>query len=334
MTVVELIPSNIEVLAFGIQTDKDTPATTPVIAIAIEDCSLDPGRQTDKEKQSDQTAQQGNIAVMGAQPGGTFKKYARPSEEDFFLYNLLGKVVESGTTPNFIHTENVDPAAPFSSPYLTCWDIWPGELCLRYDGMRLGSGHVMSQPGGFVEVEYATQALAATYLDPGAAPDLTGLFATDLALSWAELAISLGGVHSGVVNKLDLMIDRGTNRFPGDNGLNSLDVPNGLLAVTGSLDVAFTSDDLERAANTGSSTGTALTSAVFSEALSIALTRSANLSIVLSMLQASISNFKTPMNPDGTPAVSSFDFDSLRQATISDAIQAVVKNGQATADRS
>jgi hypothetical protein len=334
MTVTTLIPSNIEVLAFGIQADQATPAVTPVIAVAIEDCGLDPGVQRAKQQESDQDAQQGNVAVMGAQPGGTFKKYVRPSEEDFFLLGLLGKTVDSGTTPNFIHTENIDPAAPLNSPYLTCWNIWPGELCVQYTGMRLKSAHITGAPGGFIEVEYDTRAMAATYVPIGSAPDLTGLFTTELAHSWPELAVSLGGVHSGTANKLDVMIDRGTNFFQGDVGLGVLDVPNGLLAVSGSLEVAFISDALERSANTGSPTGTALTSTVFSEALSIALTRNGNLGVTLSMAGVQIQNFKTQFKTDASPAISSFDFDSLRQATISNVIQAVVKNALAHADRS
>lgn len=333
MTVTELIPANIEVLAFGIQADQATPAATPVIAIAIEDCQLDPGVQRAKQQESDQDAQQGNVAVMGAQPGGTFKKYLRPSEEDFFLYALLGKNVDGGTTPNFTHTANVDPSAPLSSPYLTCWNIWPGELCVQYTGMRLKSAHITSAPGGFIEVEYDTLAMAATYVDAGSIPVLPA-FATELAHSWPELAVSLGGVHGGTANKLDLMIDRGTSPFQGDNGLGVLDVPNGLLAVSGSLEVAFVSDALERSANTGSPTGTALTSTVFSEALSIALTRTADLGVTLALAGAQIENFKTAFSADGKPAISSFDFDSLRQATISDAIQAIVKNALAHADRS
>jgi hypothetical protein len=200
--------------------------------------------------------------------------------------------------------------------------------------MRLGSGHFMGKPDGFMEVEYATVALAATYVDTGDIPDLSGLFASELAHGWPELAVSLGGAHDGVVNAIDLMISRGTTWFKGDNGLASLDVPNGLLAVSGSAEVAFQSDQLARAANTGSTSGTALSSAVFSEALSIALTRNANLSVTLALAAAQILNFQTQFKADGTSAVSTFDFESKRSATAANVIQAVIKNQLATADRS
>lgn len=330
---VELIPANIEVLAFAFQDDKDTPADAPTMAIAIEDESLDPGVQKKKELQSDQTAQQGNVAVMGALPGGSFKKYVRPSEEDFFLAAQLGKFVDSGTTPK-IHTLTIDPTAPFVSPYLSVWQIWPGELCVFYRSFRLASTHVTGGPGDFIEVEYMGNALEATYIDPEDAPDLTGLFADELAMSWAELAVSLGGVHSGVVNKLDLMISRAGQPFPGDNGLKVLDNPNGLLAITGQLEVGFVDDTLTRAANTGTTGGTALTSTVFTEALAIALNRGANLQVALSMAAASIQNFKTAFKTDGSTAISSFDFDVLRQADVADALTAVVKNAIVHSDRS
>jgi hypothetical protein len=330
---IELVPGNIEVLAFAFQVDKDTPATVPTIAINIEDCSLDPAVQRDKQAQSDQFAQQGDVAVMGAQPGGTFKKYMRPSEEDFFLAAQLGLTVDSGTTPK-LHTSTMDPDAPFVTPYLTCWDIWPGAMGVRYEGLRLASSHFMGKADGFLEAEYTIAALKAIYFDPGDAPDLTGLFATELGFSWPELAVSLGGDHAGTVNSIDCTISRATGRFKGDNGLASLDVPNGLFSVAGSAEVAFVSDDLARAANTGSTSGTDLTAAIFSEALSIVLARGANLGVALTLAAAQISNFQTAFKADASTATSTFDFNSKRSTTLGDVITAVTKNAIAHADRS
>lgn len=326
-----LIPANIEVIAIGIQTDKATPATLPVIALALEDCALDPGVQQINQAESDQSAQQGDVVVVGAQPGGTFKKYVRPSEEDLLLYALLGLNADSGTTPNFVHTSSLDDANPFSSPYLTIWDIWPGVTTTRYDGCRLSRAAFSSQPGQMVDVEYTVAALKATLHDTE--PDLTGLFADELGHSWPELAVSLGGSHTGIVNNMSITINRNTGYFSGDNGLQALDVPNGLFAVDGSLEVAFQDDSLFRAANTGTTTGTALSTAVFSEALSIALARGANIGVALSLAAAQIKNFKTAMKTDGSPAVSTFDFSTKRQAALADALTAVVKNAIATATR-
>lgn len=326
-----LIPANVEILAFGIQTDKDTPASVPVIAIALEDCTLEPNRQELIIAESDQSAQQGNRMIVGAQPSGTFKKNVRPSEEDFFLHAMLGLTVDSGTTPK-IHTSNVDPAAPFTSKYLTIWDIWPGTLCVRYDGARIASGHYTTQPGAALEAEYTVEALKATY--GVSQPTLTSLFVDELPFSWANLAASLGGVHAGVVNSLDLTISRGTTRFAGDNGLVSLDVPNGLLSVNGSLEVAFQDADLTRAANTGTTSGTVLTDTIFEEALALDFTRGSLLEVKLLLAAMQIGNFKTALKTDASPAVSTFDFNSKRQTTISDAIQSVVKNALAHADRS
>lgn len=328
-----LIPANIECLAFAPQVDKDTAAAAPLIAVALEDCQLDPNVQRIKQAESDQSAQQGDVVVVGAQPGGSFKKYVRPSEEDFFLYALLGKNADSGTT-HYTHTAEVDDTAPFTTPYLTVWDIWPGVMCVRYDGVRIASGHFMSKPGGMVEVEYQLEGLKSTYIDPGSAPDLSGLFVDELGHSWPELTATLGGSHTGVVNSFDCTISRATGRFPGDNGLFSLDVPNGLLSVTGSLEVAFQDDDLTRAANTGTTSGTVVTTTVFSEALTLALARGANLGVSLAMAAVQISNFKNALKTDASPAVSTFDFDSKRSATIADLITAVTKNDVATADRS
>lgn len=325
-----LIPGNVEVLAFGIQDDATTPADTPIIAIALEDCSLDPNPTDITTAESDASAQQGDTVRVGAEPGGTFKKYVRPSEEDFFLAMLLGLFVDGGTTPK-THTQTIDPDLPFFSPYLTVWDIWPGVACTQYVGGRLAQVAISSQPGQTADAEYTLQALQA--LMGADEPDLTGLIVDELPFSWANFAATLGGVHDGICNAFSLTINRNTGRFQGDNGLNSLDVPNGLLAVTGNMTVAFQDDELMRAAATGTTGGTALTDTVFSESLVLDLARGANLEVKASIAAAQISNYKVTLNTDGSPAVATFDFASKRQATISNAITMLIKNAIAHSDR-
>ena len=325
-----LIPGNVEVLAFGVQTDKSTPAAAPTLAIALEDCQLDPGVQYVTAAETDANAVEPDDNVVGAQPGGTFKCYARPSEADFFLANLLGKNVDAGAGSPYTHTANVDPAAPFASPYLTIWDIWPGVACWKYTGARLGQAVYSGQPGGLVESEYTVQALTAIAVDSGSAPALAGLQVDEEPFTWAELAATLGGVHAGVVNQFQLTINRNTGRFVGDNGLSSLDVPNGLLAVSGNLEVAFEDDTLWRAANTGTTTGTALTTTIYEEALALDLTRGTDLELKFLLAAMRIMNFKVALKTDGSPATATFDFKSKRSATLSDVIQSVVKNSYAT----
>lgn len=328
-----LIPGNVEVLAFGFQSDKDSAATEPVMAIALEDCSLDPGVQKITTPETDAAALEADDVVVGAQPGGTFKCYARPSEADLFMYALLGAVDDAGATPT-THTSSLDPDAPFSSPYLTVWDIWPGIGFVQYTGCRIGQVALSSQEGGAVESEYTIAALKAIFGDIEDAPDLTDLFADEQPFTWAELAVSLGGDHDGIVNQYQLTINRNINRFGGDNGLESLDIPNGLFSVKGSLTAAFQDDELWRAANTGAVDGTELTTAIFEEAIDIDHTRGSDLEFKLSLAAAQISNFKTKIETDGKPAKVSFDFKSKRSADLTDVITTVVKNAIAHADRS
>lgn len=325
-----LIPGNVEVLAFGVQSAKGTAAAAPTLAIALEDCQLDPGVQYVTAAESDANAVEPDDNVVGASPGGTFKCYARPSEADFFLYSLLGKNVDAGAGAPFTHTANIDSAAPFSSPYLTIWQIWPGTACWKYTDCRIGQAVYSGQPGGLVESEFTVEALSALAVDAGSAPDLTGLQVDEEPFTWAELAVSLGGVHGGIVNQFQLTINRNTGRFVGDNGLSSLDVPNGLLAVSGNLEVAFQDDTLWRAANTGSTTGAALTTTIFEEALAIDLTRGSGLELKFALAAMRIQNFKTALKTDGSPATATFDFKSKRSATVSDVIQSIVKNSYAT----
>lgn len=328
-----LVPANIEYLAFAFQADKATPATDPLIAISLEDCSLDPNRQEIRTAESDRSAQQGPRMIVGAEPGGSLKKYVRPSEEDFFLHGLLGRTVDTGDGSPGVHTSNVDPAAPFDSPYLTIWDVWPGRLAIRYDGVRIAQGKYDTTPGSALAVEYTLLGLNATYgVDE---PDVEELFVDELPFSWANLAATVGEEHTGVVNNLSLTISRGTTRFSGDNGLGSLDVPNGLLDITGNLEVAFENDQLTRGANTGEVDGTDITDLIYESALSFDFTRGDDLEVKLALAAIQIGNLRTALKTDASPAVTTFDFNHKRTSpsAIADAIQSIVKNGFVTADR-
>jgi hypothetical protein len=327
---VSLIPANIEYLGFAIQSAKGTPASAPKICVALEDCSLEPNPTVIQTAESDSSSQQGEKVIVGAQPGGTFKKYVRPSEEDFFLYCLLGKNVDSGTTPK-VHTANVDPAAPFTTPYITVWDVWPGVASVRYDDCRIAQAKIDVQPGQAASVEYTLVALKATL--GVTEPTPTGLFASELPHTWAELAVSLGGVHGGIANQASLTIDRNTGRFEGDNGLDSLDCPNGLFAVSGELEVAFQDDDLLRAANTGTTDGTVLTTTLYDQSVVLDFTRGANLETKFTVANAQISDYKVGLKTDASPAIASFNFSSKRQADVATVISTVVKNAIAAAAR-
>jgi hypothetical protein len=136
---------------------------------------------------------------------------------------------------------------------------------------------------------------------------------------------------------MTLLIKRDTKRFDGDNGLASLDVPNGLFSVTGSLEIAYEDDSLLRAANTGSAVGTDLTTTVFDESLEFLFKRgsgASELSVDLTIADAQITNYKVALKTDASPAVATFDFNSKRQTDVTQIITAVVKNQVPHADRS
>lgn len=322
-----LIPANVEYLGIGIQADKDTAAAAPIMFFALEDCTLDPNPSKIQLAESDFTAQQGNKAVVGAQPGGTFKKYLRPSEDDLLLYGLLGKSTDAGTTPK-THTITMDPLAPFVTPYLTIWDVWPGVGTVRYEGMRISQATITRQPGAAAEVDYTVTGLKATM----GVTEPTPTFIDELPFTGAEFVCTLNGSTPGTINAASVTINRNTGRYPGDKGLTSYDVPNGLVAVSGSLEVAFENDDLWRAANTGTTGGTVLTTTLYEQSLNLAYTRGSTLKAAFDMNAVQMDNFRTAMKTDGSPAVSTFDFTSKRQATVADLLEVLFWNAWAAID--
>lgn len=326
-----MIPANIELLAFAYQEDKDTPADTPTIAIAIKDESLRPNPTRVATPKSDATAQKANEVVVGAEPGGSFTKYLVAEEDDFFLYGLLGKDTVTPGDPN-LHDIEIDPDDPFGSPYLTCWQIWPGIATTRYDGCRIAQAKLAAGAGEAWTAEYTLLGRKATLgVDE---PDLFGILQDILSLSWPEASTSLGGDTPGTVNKASYTISRGTSRFPGDVGLQAYDLPNGLVDVFGDIEIAFADDALYRAANTGAENGTDLTTTTFSEELITTIARGAGRQVKLEMAAAQIKNYNARFNTDGSPGVATFDFATVRQPTLADVLTITVANDQPTADRS
>lgn len=324
------IPGNRRVIYAGLQSAKGTAQTTPTVKLRVQDFSPNDVRAKIELDETDALTQDGESVVVGATPGFTLTKYLRPSEDDLLLYALLGANVDSGTTPNFIHT--LSPAV--AMPYLTIYEAEPSVMCNQYKDVRITQAVIRGGAGQALTVVYTCEALdfAAGATEPSTPTDPV----SELPFVYPEVTNTLAGSAPGTVDEFELTIARGGQRIQGDLGLKSQDYVPGKLVVSGSITkyptLDSSGDDYQRAVDVGSKSGTAITTAIYTETLNIKALRTANLSIEFDMDEVEYTTRQAGPRTDGSPLVEVLAFRTPPQATLAGDVTCVLKNAKATPD--
>src|SRR4051794_28961909 len=110
------IPGNAATVAFGKQSAKGTPQTTPLYKLKLTGGDIGPVRDLLTLAETDASRQAGAQVVVGAHVEGTTEHYLRPTEFASIAFWTLGANVDSGST-NFTHTAT----AASSGPYITAY---------------------------------------------------------------------------------------------------------------------------------------------------------------------------------------------------------------------
>lgn len=317
------IPGNKRLLYWGKQSAKGTLQTTPTLCIRVEDFTPNDVRQKIQLEETDALTQDGESVVVGITPGFSFKAYLRPSEWDLLGELLLGVNADSGTNPNYTHTQS--PAQ--DNAYATVYEREPSVLCNQYGDVRITQAVVTGGAGQALEVTMQCEALQ---FAAGATAPTTPAPASELPFTYPEVTVTKGGVAGGLVDQFEVTINRNGQRIQGDNGYTSLDYVNGKLQVSGSITKYQDSALDQRAVDTGSTSGTAPTGTIFSEALTIRAQRNANLSTLFTFTEVEYVTRQAGVRTDGSPIVEVLAFRTPPQATLAANVTVTTKNSKAT----
>jgi hypothetical protein len=317
------IPGNAVTVAFGKQTGKGTPQTTPQYKLKLTGGDLAPVRDLLTLAETDASRQAGAQVVVGTHVEGTTEHYLRPTEFASIAYWALGANADSGST-NFTHT-----ATPASSgPYITCYKaINSTTLIDQYSDLRVNT--LTCRGGAGQALTYSVNWMGLNALLGQTDPVLTAT--TETPLVYPNVTCTKGGSTPGTIDSFELVIDQNLSMIQGDSGISNSDSVWGMFAVTGSLSLLFTDDGNYRQFHTGSSSGTALTTTVFNESLTILAQINANLSVSFQMTQVEYTAYPVPINVDGSPIRVAATFRAKPQATIANTLTIVTKNQTATA---
>ena len=317
---VTLIPGNTRVIYTAVQGSKGTAASTPSRKLRLTEDSLDPGRQLIQLPETDSSSQAPSYAVVGAEPGNTFGTWLRPNDSDQLFHGLLGST--SGSAGSFSTIPIV------ATPYLTIWDVVPGQSTTKYVDARITEAAVSGSAGQGISVQWTARALTA--LTNQTEPVAPSGFSTDVAMTYPQVTVTRGGVHNGDVDAFTLTISRGGQYFHGDNGLTAADYVNGLFAVTGSMTIAFQNAQEYSAFNTGTTAGTSLTTTLYEQALIIAVAIDGSHSFTFTSSGVIYTAFPIGIDTGGAPTVTAAGFSTVPQTTWANNLTIATKNDNAS----
>lgn len=320
-----LIAGNRRILYLGTQVAKGTAQTTPTKAFRISDFSPNPPRARTTLAETDSTTQQPSDVVVGETPGFSFKVYLRPSQAALLFQSLLGTNADTGSTPNYTHTQS----ASQTTPYLTVYEREPSTWCNQYVDCRVTQIQLDGAAGGVIEATVTVEALSFV---GGATAPTSPAADSDLPFVYPEILVKRAGSSPGTASQFSIVIARNGARAQGDNGFGSLDYVNGLFAISGSFTKYATDDADQRQVNTGSTTGTTFTTAILEETLEIKATRDANTSISILLAAASYPTIASAVDTSGAPLADVMGFRSDPQSTLAGNVTCVVKDQHATPD--
>jgi hypothetical protein len=314
---------NTRLIYAAIQSAKGSPAANPTHCFRLNgDGAIDPNRSIIQLPETDASSQRPVSQVVGAEPSGGWQGWLRPSEFAFLGRAIMGANADSGAGP-FVHT-----ATPVAAiPYLTLWDVIPGVQCTRFDDGRLSQLGCSGQ--SLAGVQYSAQAIALSATLGVTEPTLPAAPATDQAMSYPMVTVSLAAAHPGTVDQFTLLINRNVTLLRGDNGLGAYDSVVGLFDVTGTFSKIYTSDADYRRFHGGSSGATALTTTIYAEAFDLLIAIDATHSVDFTSTGIEYSEVRVPVNVDGTPIIETASFNTQRQPTWANNLTIVTKNGLA-----
>ncbi len=315
---------NTRLIYAAIQSGKGAAASTPTHVFRLNgDGAIDPNRAIIQLPETDSSSQEENSNVVGAEPGGGWQGWLRPSEFAFLARAVMGANADSGAGP-YTHTATPAPGIP----YLTLWDVIPGVQCTQFVDARISQLGVSGQ--SLAGVQYTCQAVALSATLGATEPVAPAAPATDQAMTYPMVTVTIGGSHPGTVDQFNLLINRNVTVLRGDNGLAAYDSGVGKFQVSGGFQKIYTSDADYRKFHGGSSGATTLTTTIFSEALDLLIAIDATHSVDFASSAIEYTETRVPVNVDGTPIIETVSFKTQRQATWANNLTIVTKNALAT----
>lgn len=316
------------------QTAKGTAATTPTFKNAFSGGSIGPTRETDRLAETDSSRDQAAAYATTGGVDGSPELYVRPKSLGFYLMGVLGSNVDTGTTPNFIHT--LKPAQTL--PYYTFWKNvgGPAGLYEKYVDCQVGSLTVSADAGAPLTATAGIQGITPSRLDPGAPTVALDAIAldSDSPFNYNLAAVALGGgagtpTATRLISSFELTIENNLERQQTDDFL-PYDIYTGQREISLGFDMLFEDYSEYSKFHYGGAAGTAISPNIFTTNAQFTFTIDANTEFTFALPSIAYEEF--PVEPDagGGPITVSARAVAQKATGVTDLLTVTLKNGTAT----
>jgi hypothetical protein len=311
-------PGNYFTAAFGKQTAKGTPQTTPNFKARATGGFVRPERQILELEETDSSRQASELVVVGSRVGGTMSHYLRSNEYALFAYAAQGAIATTGAGP-YTHTLTMTGSAP----YMTIYEAYGSTVLVnRYVDCRCVRHVLRGTVGGAFVVENQWAGITAQF----GQTDPAGAASSATPLTWPHVTVTKGGVTADVISEIELVIDNGGEYIEGDVGIEPIDYVFGRWVVSGQLVVLFEDDDHFREFHGGSASATVPGTTLFAEDLMVTISRSPSDEVVWDMTEVQYQTYDLQPNTAGTPIRVPMAFRAKPQPLVADTLEIRVKN--------
>lgn len=316
-------PGNYYTFAFGKQTAKGTPQTTPKHKTRITGGFIRPDRQIVDLAETDSSRQAPPSVVVGSRAGGTMSHYARSDEYAFFAAVAQGASTPTGAGP-YTHAA-VMTTLPM---YVTGYEAYGSTVLVNRFADLVCTRHVLrGEVGGIFTVENTWAGVSSLFgeTDPVLAPS------TVTPLTWPKCTVTKGGVTTDLISTVELVLDNGGEYVEGDVGLEPFDYLWGRQDISGQITMLFQDDDEYREFHGGSAAATTPSETIFEEALTVTISRGASDEISWVMSAVQYRTFDIQPDPGGTAIRVPMAFRAKAQTLPANTLTINTKNALATA---
>jgi hypothetical protein len=288
-------------IAFAVQTAKGSPATVPAVKFKLSGApSLMPSRTIARYNTTDKGQDPGPAYVSQMGVSGDVPVYVHPDGAAFLFNAVMGQAVDTGATPNFVHTMTYADDVP----WLTVWREVGGVITEQFVDVKATDLKISGQAGQPLTATLSLIGLQAAPLGAGAVltalQALASLASKGYIYPEAAGAIKLNAVASKI-HQIDVEFNRNASPYQADDYV-ATDVDMGGRDTSLSFATRFQSgaigvtDYYKFFYGPNGATGTKLDPTLGTQPFEVTFVRDANTSI--DILLPSVSYAAMPVNPD------------------------------------
>lgn len=315
--------SNIAQFSIQKQSVKGTAVAVPTWGAPFTDGGMMPHEENARLEETDATRAQGDSYKKQGGGEGSTAAYLRDSYAHALLEAGLGLKVDSGSTPNYIHT--VTPSNTLA--YWTVCQTLSNTLFEQYTDAVCNQLEINIEAGspGTISADWLARKSERLAVDPFVTASI--VTASDAPYNFNDAAVTLSGGATSAVSSLNLVVNNNCEYQQTDD-YSPYDIWYGRREITVGFDMIFEDLNQYKAFHYPLTSNTLQGPTIYTTDLDLTITHGANNVIQFTLPRVTIEEFPVAPDQSGDPIVVAVRGSTKRGGTAD--LTAVVKNQVAT----